>query len=110
MFTEKLKYMHANPVEKRLLLYPKDWPWSSWSHYAKGEIGANADQFIGGEQRKSANKDTSEPAPLTNQNPRVRTQPLPSRQGRSNWVRNVLSILKLSQDSHANAASGAPAC
>ena len=34
---EKLLYMHRNPVERRLVEHPKDWPWSSWSSYAKGE-------------------------------------------------------------------------
>ena len=36
---EKLDYMHANPVRRKLVTHPKDWPWSSWSHYAKGERG-----------------------------------------------------------------------
>ena len=36
---EKLEYMHANPVKRELVTHPKDWPWSSWSHYAKGEQG-----------------------------------------------------------------------
>ncbi len=36
---EKLHYMHANPVEERLVKHPLDWPWSSWSHYAKREEG-----------------------------------------------------------------------
>jgi putative transposase len=36
---EKLEYMHANPVKRKLVVHPKDWPWSSWSHYAKGEDG-----------------------------------------------------------------------
>jgi putative transposase len=36
---EKLEYMHANPVNRKLVVHPKDWPWSSWSHYAKGERG-----------------------------------------------------------------------
>ena len=36
---EKLNYIHANPVQRNLVLHPKDWPWSSWSHYAKGEKG-----------------------------------------------------------------------
>lgn len=36
---EKLDYMHANPVERGLVEHPKDWPWSSWSHYAKQEPG-----------------------------------------------------------------------
>ena len=36
---EKLEYMHANPVQRRLVRHPKDWPWSSFSFYAKGEPG-----------------------------------------------------------------------
>jgi putative transposase len=38
-FKEKLNYMHANPVKRGLVLHPKDWPWSSWRHYALGEMG-----------------------------------------------------------------------
>src|SRR6267154_108250 len=35
---EKLQYMHANPVQRKLVEHAKDWPWSSWAHYAgKGE-------------------------------------------------------------------------
>ena len=36
---EKLEYMHLNPVVRKLVVHPKDWPWSSWSFYAKGEDG-----------------------------------------------------------------------
>jgi len=36
---EKLDYMHRNPVQRKLVMHPKDWPWSSWSHYEKGETG-----------------------------------------------------------------------
>jgi len=36
---EKLNYMHANPVVRRLVKHPKNWPWSSWSFYEKGEEG-----------------------------------------------------------------------
>ena len=36
---EKLDYMHVNPVERGLVAHPKDWPWSSWSHYERGERG-----------------------------------------------------------------------
>ncbi len=36
---EKLNYMHRNPVERKLVGHPKDWPWSSFSFYAKGEAG-----------------------------------------------------------------------
>jgi len=30
---EKLDYMHNNPVERRLVEKPGDWPWSSWRFY-----------------------------------------------------------------------------
>ena len=36
---EKLDYMHANPVKRRLVKHPKDWLWSSFSFYATGEAG-----------------------------------------------------------------------
>ena len=36
---EKLEYMHRNPVTRRLVEHPKDWPWSSWSFYTKDEAG-----------------------------------------------------------------------
>ena len=36
---EKLEYMHGNPVLRGLVGHPKDWPWSSWSNYAKNGEG-----------------------------------------------------------------------
>ncbi len=36
---EKLKYMHRNPVKRGLVTRPEDWPWSSFRHYALGEVG-----------------------------------------------------------------------
>ena len=36
---EKLRYMHRNPVKRGLVLKPEDWPWSSFRHYATGEVG-----------------------------------------------------------------------
>ena len=33
--TEKLHYMHANPITRKLVTHPKDWPWSSWGFYAR---------------------------------------------------------------------------
>ena len=33
--TEKLQYMHENPVKRGLVTHPKDWPWSSWTFYTK---------------------------------------------------------------------------
>ncbi len=32
----KLNYMRANPVSRRLVTRPKDWPWSSWASYWSG--------------------------------------------------------------------------
>jgi len=34
---EKLDYMHANPVKRRLVNEPGDWPWSSWRFYYLGD-------------------------------------------------------------------------
>src|SRR5947207_12217918 len=34
---EKLNYMHANPEIRGLVKHPKDWLWSSWSFYYRGE-------------------------------------------------------------------------
>ena len=36
---EKLRYMHRNPVKRGLVLEPEQWRWSSYRHYAFGEIG-----------------------------------------------------------------------
>jgi len=37
--TEKLGYMHMNPVKRGLVTHPRDWPWSSYSFYeGEGEI------------------------------------------------------------------------
>jgi putative transposase len=36
---EKLRYMHRNPVKRGLVREPRDWPWSSFRHYAFREMG-----------------------------------------------------------------------
>ena len=36
---EKLHYMHWNPVRRGLVPSPEDWTWSSFRHYASGEVG-----------------------------------------------------------------------
>ena len=36
---EKLRYMHRNPVNRGLVDAPEDWAWSSFRHYATGEVG-----------------------------------------------------------------------
>ena len=38
--TEKLRYIHRNPVKRGLAATPEDWPWSSFRHYATGIEGA----------------------------------------------------------------------
>jgi putative transposase len=38
-FTEKLKYIHRNPVTRGLVANPEDWPSSSFRHYATGHPG-----------------------------------------------------------------------
>ena len=30
---EKLNYMHANPLLRKLIKHPREWPWSSWGFY-----------------------------------------------------------------------------
>jgi putative transposase len=34
---QKLEYMHMNPLKRKLVVHAKDWPWSSFSFYAKGK-------------------------------------------------------------------------
>ena len=36
---EKLRYMHRNPVKRGLVEKPEQWKWSSFRHYATGELG-----------------------------------------------------------------------
>ena len=36
---EKLVYMHRNPVRRKLVEEPEQWPWSSYRYYAYGEEG-----------------------------------------------------------------------
>ena len=35
--SEKIQYMHRNPVKRGLVAGPAEWPWSSYGHYASGE-------------------------------------------------------------------------
>ena len=37
--TEKLDYMHMNPVKRGLVTTPEQWPWSSYPHYASSLEG-----------------------------------------------------------------------
>jgi putative transposase len=47
---QKLDYMHRNPVERGLVKHPRDWPWSSWAYYEKGEVGMIRIDGLDGEE------------------------------------------------------------
>jgi putative transposase len=36
---EKLRYIHRNPIKRGLVSQPADWLWSSFNHWASGEVG-----------------------------------------------------------------------
>ncbi len=38
-FIAALKYIHRNPLKRGLVEKPEDWSWSSYRHYALGELG-----------------------------------------------------------------------
>jgi putative transposase len=74
---EKLDYMHANPLARKLVVHPKDWPWSSWGYYAKGEDGLIRIEALGdGTENPHDRKEESKPAPLKTKG--CGTQHLPS--------------------------------
>jgi putative transposase len=37
--SEKLRYIHRNPVTRGLVAKPEDWKWSSYRHYQTGASG-----------------------------------------------------------------------
>ena len=61
---EKLNYMHANPVIRGLVKHPKDWPWSSWGYWMKGEaglIGIDSWEVEGGEMQRQSQLQPQDP-------------------------------------------------
>jgi REP-associated tyrosine transposase len=38
-FSEKMRYIHCNPVNRGLCERSEDWEWSSFLHYATGQEG-----------------------------------------------------------------------
>jgi putative transposase len=61
---EKLEYMHANPVQRKLVQHPKDWPWSSWAHYAgKRESRIRIDSDRGGNVETTSPRESQNPHP-----------------------------------------------
>jgi hypothetical protein len=49
---EKLEYMHRNPVKRKLVEHPGQWPWSSWSHYERNEDGLIAIDSAEGDKKE----------------------------------------------------------
>jgi len=67
---EKLRYMHRNPVKRGLVGKPEQWQWSSFRHYATGEISAvEIESFWTGARRdglrdpRSQSRDLGHPIP-----------------------------------------------
>jgi len=52
--TEKLRYLHRNPVARGLVAKPEDWAWSSFRHYATGAEGAVEIESKWTERRREA--------------------------------------------------------
>ena len=55
--TEKLRYMHRNPVKRGLVTEPEQWKWSSFRYYRFGEPGTvrvNEEQVAVMRVRKAA--------------------------------------------------------
>jgi putative transposase len=59
--TEKLKYLHRNPVTRGLVARPEDWPWSSYRHYASGAEGV-VEIDRGGRRAVARGKGSRDPA------------------------------------------------
>ena len=52
---EKLRYMHRNPVKRDLAEQPENWQWSSFRHYATGELGTiGIESFWTADRREKA--------------------------------------------------------
>ncbi len=60
---EKLNYMHANPVIRKLVKHPGEWPWSSWSYYEKGEAGLIEIDSLGEKESSVRNGNTRKRQP-----------------------------------------------
>jgi putative transposase len=66
---EKLQYIHANPIHRKLVTHPRDWPWSSWGFYAYGEGLLKIDPLRNSLER--AQKKRSEERPTLSKTERV---------------------------------------
>jgi putative transposase len=59
---EKLDYIHTNPVKRRLVEHPKNWPWSSWAFYATGKQGPVKIEPTGGGRQNEEGPPFANPA------------------------------------------------
>ena len=59
-----LEYIHANPIQRRLVTHPRDWPWSSWTFYACGEGLLQIDS-LGSTWTETDKKETKEQPTLS---------------------------------------------
>jgi putative transposase len=64
---EKLIYMHRNPVERKLVSHPRDWPWSSWSFYEGVDAGLVSIDVLRPKPERDQVKDKVKTRTLTNQ-------------------------------------------
>jgi hypothetical protein len=63
---EKLEYIHANPIQRKLVMHPRDWPWSSWSFYALNVQGLVKVDSMGESQLNTEKKRSEELPTLSN--------------------------------------------
>jgi len=64
--TEKLRYMHRNPVKRGLVNEPADWAWSSFRHYLTGvpaTVEIESNWTVARRDRATANTQVSEARP-----------------------------------------------
>jgi hypothetical protein len=54
--------------QRKLVMHPKDWPWSSWSHYEKGETGPIRIDILG-EEKSPATSPKPKPQTPKSQRP-----------------------------------------
>src|SRR4029077_311814 len=59
---EKLNYIHFNPVKRELVSHPKDWRWSTYLSYWRGERGLCPPDLASMTQKAHATRQNPSPA------------------------------------------------
>jgi putative transposase len=62
-FSEKLRYIHRNPVKRGLCKQPEDWQWSSFRHYATGVEGRAEIESEWTARKREQKEEARTPAP-----------------------------------------------